>query len=255
MHYQRSSSWGASKHLVKRFFNLFGDVTTQNGSLCSGSVMAAQKADMGARLGNDPQDFVHSKIILIWGRDPHKTGIHLIPLLKEARRRGATIILIDPIAYCDRHIPVRPGTDGFLAIGMAKELIRMNLVDRNFVDTCSTGYESYLSILNALSMEKIAAQCDVPLTVIKGKAVLKSTVGELQVVFHITDRIREDAIAVTHGTWIKHGGGVNQLTEDLVSTSGGMAGFYSTTVDIEPLVGEDTKQESNVKGHKTRESD
>lgn len=66
-------------------------------------------------------------------------------------------------------------------------------------------------------------------------------------VVHITDRIREDASAVTHGTWIKHGGGVNQLTEDLVSSSGGMAGFYSTTFDIKPLVGEDTKQESHVK--------
>lgn len=223
MHYQRSSSWGASKHLVKRFFNLFGDVTTQKGSLCSGSVMAAQKADMGARLGNDPQDFVNSRTILIWGRDPHKTGIHLIPILKEARRRGATIILIDPIrtetaAYCDEHISVRPGTDGFLAIGMAKELIRMNLVDRHFVDTFTKGFESYLSILNAVPMEEIAAKCDVPLTKIEELARRFGMKKPASIILgyginkwgHSPEMIRLiDAIGAITGNIGVQGGGVN----------------------------------------------
>ena len=74
MHFQRSASWGASKHLVRRFFNLLGDVTMQKGSLCAGSVMAAQKADMGERLGNDPSDVVNSKVVIIWGKDPVKSA-------------------------------------------------------------------------------------------------------------------------------------------------------------------------------------
>ncbi len=62
MHFQGASSWGATKQLVNRFFNLLGGVTTIKGSLCSGSVRAAQAADMGVRLGNDPESLLNSKV-------------------------------------------------------------------------------------------------------------------------------------------------------------------------------------------------
>ena len=50
MHYWRTSSWGATKNLVGRLFNLLGGVTTQRGSLCSGSIRAAITADRGTYL-------------------------------------------------------------------------------------------------------------------------------------------------------------------------------------------------------------
>jgi anaerobic selenocysteine-containing dehydrogenase len=50
----------------------------------------------------------------------------------------------------------------------------------------------------------------------------------------LSEEVRKDVIAISHGTWIKHNGGVNQLTECRMSTMGGMAGFHSTTVEIAP---------------------
>jgi anaerobic selenocysteine-containing dehydrogenase len=175
MHYQRSSSWGATKHLVKRFFNLLGDVTTQSGSLCSGSVMAAQKADFGSRLGNDPEDFVNSKTIVIWGKDPFKSTIHVIPILKEARKRGAHIIVIDPIrtetaSFADEHIAPRPGSDGYMAIGMAQYLLDMGLADTGFIEAHTIGYDAYLSLIRSFSMAQIAQACDLDVQVIENLA-------------------------------------------------------------------------------------
>jgi len=168
MHFQRSASWGATKHLVRRFFNLLGGVTGTKGSLCAGSVMAAQQADMGIRLGNDPHDVLNSRVILIWGRDPAKTSIHYIPILKKARLNGARLILIDPIrtktaSLCDEHIAPRPGTDGYLAIGVAKEIHKTGFVDTDFVRNHTAGYEAYLELIHSFSMAEISKKCGLEL--------------------------------------------------------------------------------------------
>ncbi len=68
MHYQRTGSWGVTKKLNHRFWNLMGGVTTPSGSLCSGAARAGQKLDFGIRLGHDPSDIVNSKLVLLWGR-------------------------------------------------------------------------------------------------------------------------------------------------------------------------------------------
>lgn len=164
MHFQRSASWGASKHLVRRLFNLMGGVTGTKGSLCAGSVMAAQQSDMGARLGNDPEDILNSRVIIIWGRDPAKSSIHYLPTLKRAHQKGARLILIDPVrtktaSICDEHIAPYPGSDGHLAIGMAKKILEMGLIDSSFVKDYALGYEKYVSLVSSFSMKEISERC------------------------------------------------------------------------------------------------
>ena len=180
MHFQRSASWGATKHLVRRLFNLLGGVTGTKGSLCAGSVMAAQQADMGVRLGNDPQDFLNAKAILIWGRDPAKTSIHYLPILKEARLEGARLILIDPVRtktapLCDEHIAPRPGADGYLAMGMAKEIHRLGLIDQDFIRSHTAGYKEYLELIGSFSMKEVSEKCGLEQRVVER---LARTYGE-----------------------------------------------------------------------------
>ena len=67
------------------------------------------------------------------------------------------------------------------------------------------------------------------------RARLRTEAGDLVVETRISDEVREDVIAIAYGTWIKRKGGVNQLTECSVSTSGDMAGYYSTTAEIEAV--------------------
>jgi len=61
---------------------------------------------------------------VIWGRNPAYTNIHLIPIIQEARRRGARVALVDPIrtktaSFADLVVQPRPGTDGALALAVA----------------------------------------------------------------------------------------------------------------------------------------
>ena len=223
MHYQRSSSWGASKHLVKRGFLLFGEITVQSGSLCAGAVMAAQKADMGTRLGNDPEDLLNSRTILVWGKDPCKTSIHIVPILREARKRGAHIVLIDPIrtrtaSLAHWHIMPRPGSDGWLAMGVAKELIRKGMVDQTFLRHFSEGYDKFLSLVDAFSLDEIARQCDLESEIIErlathygeGKPAAILLGYGINKWVHSADMIRLiDALGALTGNIGVSGGGVN----------------------------------------------
>ncbi len=223
MHWQRTASWGASKQLVKRFFNLLGGVTTTKGSLCSGAARAAQSADMGTRLGNDPQEFLNSKVIIVWGRDPFKSCIHYVTLLKRAQRQGNKVITIDPIRTktakaSNEHIAPRPGSDGYLAIGMAKQLLELGLADTEFINNYSNGYDEYMSLLQSFSMDEIVEKCGIKVETIRKLAEIYGSQKPAAIFLgyginkweHSVEMIRLiDALGAITGNIGKSGGGVN----------------------------------------------
>ncbi|MDJ0955760.1 MAG: molybdopterin-dependent oxidoreductase [Arenicellales bacterium] len=73
---------------------------------------------------------------------------HLVPDLMRAREQGAELIVVDPVfsdtaAKADRWIPIRPGTDGALALAIAHVLIREDLIDHGFVESWTKGFEEF----------------------------------------------------------------------------------------------------------------
>ena len=177
LHYQDNGSTAALKLLNKRFFNLFGGVTTTSGTLCGGAGIAGQTMDFGYRTAHEPLDVPNSRLILIWGRNPMATNVHLVPFLKEARAKGATLVLIDPVRtrtaeLCDLHYQPRPGSDGFLAAGMAKVLLEEGLVDWDFVENHSEGFPRCRATLDGLSLDWLAEQCGIPLAEIRKLALM-----------------------------------------------------------------------------------
>ncbi len=157
MHYSDAGSMGWLHDLSKRFFNLLGGVTTVKGSLCSAAGKTAQKLDFGDVIAHDPVDILNAKNIIIWGRNPAHTNIHLLPLLKETRGKGAYVTLVDPVPtrsvnYCDRHIAPVPGTDGLLALGMAKIIINKNLHDSTYLKNNVIGFEKFRKSLEDISL-------------------------------------------------------------------------------------------------------
>lgn len=164
MHYQRTGSWGATKRLNHRFWNLLGGVTTTRGSLCSGAARAGQKLDFGIRMGHDPSDIVHGKLVLLWGRNPLATNLHLVPLLKSVRERGGKVILIDPVksesaSICDRHIQPRVATDASLALALAKIILEEGLEDRSFITQYTYGFYHFKALLDSQSLSSLSARC------------------------------------------------------------------------------------------------
>ena len=58
------------------------------------------------------EDYVHARLIVLWGVNPSTSGIHLVPFIKEARKAGATLVVVDPRAtslarQADLHIPAQ----------------------------------------------------------------------------------------------------------------------------------------------------
>ena len=83
-------------------------------------------------------DYFFSDLILIWGGNPVYTQIPNAHFLLEARYKGARLVCIAPdysasAVHADQWLPVRPGTDAALALGMAHVLIEEGLYDRAFV--------------------------------------------------------------------------------------------------------------------------
>jgi menaquinone reductase, molybdopterin-binding-like subunit len=68
--------------------------------------------------------------------------------LRQGRAQRGKVVVIDPRqgvngAKADEWIPIVPGTDSALALGMANVIIRAGLVDSDFVNNYSFGYEDF----------------------------------------------------------------------------------------------------------------
>ncbi len=180
MHYQRTGSWGATKLLGRRFWNLLGGVTTTRGSLCSGAARAGQVLDFGTRLGHDPLDLLNSRLVFLWGRNPMATNLHTVALLKEVRARGGQVVLVDPVrsesaAFCDRHLQPRVASDAELAMAMAQVILEEGLEDRDFVERHTHDFEGYRALLARHTVADLCAACGLPEASVRSLARLYAT--------------------------------------------------------------------------------
>jgi anaerobic selenocysteine-containing dehydrogenase len=106
-------------------------------------------------------DYPEAKLILIWGANPKASNIHLVPLLQDAKARGAFIALVDPIrtlssSLIDLHIPVYPGADLPLALGMIHRWAETGRLDRAFLDERALGLETLLEAAKRFPLARAA---------------------------------------------------------------------------------------------------
>ena len=92
------------------------------------------------------EQFVDAKLILIWGSTPMVSNLHLWSRTQEAKRRGAKIIAIDPYRSqsaekCHEHLALLPGTDAALALGMMHVLINEDLIDHDYIEKYTLGFD------------------------------------------------------------------------------------------------------------------
>lgn len=140
-HYRSGGSLGILKHLTDLFFDQFGPCATKVGDICSGAGEAAQLQDFGTSDSNDLFDLHNSRHIILWGKNPTVSSVHLVPVLKEAAERGARLVLIDPVHHktaglAETVLQPLPGGDFELAMGVARWLFDANKVDPAAADFC-----------------------------------------------------------------------------------------------------------------------
>jgi anaerobic selenocysteine-containing dehydrogenase len=161
LHSHDYSNGGLLKNLDQRFFNAYGGITELVGSLCWGAGVEAQIVDFGNAYSHDPEDLQHSQTIVVWGRNVTSTNMHLYPYMKQAKERGAKIIVIDPLStgitrVADEHIRVRPGMDGVLALGVIKRILQDKQEDRSFLEGYTSGFEAFKNqVVDTLSIEQV----------------------------------------------------------------------------------------------------
>ena len=134
LQYRCGGSLGMMKHVGDYFFQRFGPVTVKSGDVCAGAGEAAQLRDFGCFDSNDLLDIANSRTIVLWGKNVAVSSVHLIPLLKAARHRGARVVLIDPVHHrtsrlCDMFVQPRAGTDAAVALGVARCLYEYRGID------------------------------------------------------------------------------------------------------------------------------
>ena len=131
-------------------------------NICSKTGEVALISVLGRKLGTEPEQFAHSRYILAWGANIHGNNVHLWPFIEEARRQGAKLVVIDPYktrtARCaDWFIPIRPGTDVALALGMMHVIIRENLYDADYVSRYTVGFNQLRDRATQYPPERAAA--------------------------------------------------------------------------------------------------
>ncbi len=130
-------------------------------TICSTAGEAAMKYTIGGNYGYDPEEVSKAEMVIIWGANIASTHPHPIPFIKEAQRRGARVVLIDPhrsrsASLADQVIMLRPGTDAAFALGMMNVIINEGLYDEEYVEQYTHGFEQLRERVQQYPVERAA---------------------------------------------------------------------------------------------------
>ena len=131
-------------------------------TICVSTAYAGWAATVGTVAGNDSEQMVDAELVVLWGINASYSHINLMSLVKRARQRGAFIVCIDPYRTqtakaADLHLRPRPGTDGALALGMMHVLIEEGLLDHEYIQRATLGYEALARHVKQYDPERVAA--------------------------------------------------------------------------------------------------
>jgi anaerobic selenocysteine-containing dehydrogenase len=155
-------------------FTLLG-ASRQTGSVCGMASGVGMATVYGAGLGTDPLQAEHSDQIILWGTNTRLTNRHLWPTIETAQRRGAKVVVIDPIRTitadrADQHVQPLPGTDVAMILAIIHVLIAEDLVDTEYVAAYALGFDELAAHVEPLSPEWAAPLCGLTASAIRDLA-------------------------------------------------------------------------------------
>ena len=192
-----------SASMDRRFFHRLGASQLER-AICSAAGEAGLESVLGIKLGTEPEQFRHSKYIIAWAANIHGNNVHLWPFIAEARRNGAKLVVIDPYrtrtAECaDWYLPINPGTDAALALGMMHVIIGENLHDADYVAKYTLGFEQLREKVKEYSPERVA----------QWTGIAEADIRKLA---HEYATVRPSVIRLNYGVQRSEGGGMATRT-------------------------------------------
>ena len=154
----------------------FGSPNTMGvGALCYVSfAMIAPHVTMGRMLINMFTDMENAEMLVVWGANPATDSPPLdMYRLEAAAKRGAQIVVIDPrrtetvTRTGGEWIPIRPGTDGALALSMIEVMIDEDFYDEDFAENWCHGFEELKTYVQHYTPEVTESITGVPAEAIR----------------------------------------------------------------------------------------
>jgi anaerobic selenocysteine-containing dehydrogenase len=151
--------------MSQRFFHRMGASLLER-TICASAGTAGHKVTLGPSVGVDVEVADQARFIVFWGCNAIASSVHFWARAQEAKRRGATLIAIDPYRSltaekCHEHIALLPGTDGALALGLMHVIIRDDLVDHDYVKRHSVGFDELRERVSGWNPQRVAGICGV----------------------------------------------------------------------------------------------
>jgi anaerobic selenocysteine-containing dehydrogenase len=197
--------------------------------ICGAVANAGLSATIGCGTGIDPEAIVHSRYIVLWGTNTIVTNLHFWPLVREAQRRGAKVVVVDPVRTrtaeaADWHLQLRPASDAALVLAMMHVMIRDGLVDQEYVSQHAIGYDALVQRAGEYAPDRVSATVGLPEADIERFArdyattqpsLLRPLIG---LEHHVNGAMlfrTMACLAVLSGAWKHRGGGLARSTHKL----------------------------------------
>ncbi len=189
--------------MAARFFNQMGACQLER-TICAEAGGIGYRYTVGATEGMETEAYAHARLILIWGSNTLTSNLHLWQFIVQARNQGARVIVIDPAQTrtaraADEWIPIRPGTDGALALAMMHVIIGEGLHDADYVARHTLGFDALAARVAEWTPARAATITGIPAERIV--ALARDYAG-----------VRPAAIRVNYGLQRHTGGGMAMRT-------------------------------------------
>ncbi|MBN2719965.1 MAG: molybdopterin-dependent oxidoreductase [Proteobacteria bacterium] len=155
---------GAWEFAKTRFMNLFGSPNRFGAvTVCYGPRIMVWLATFGGTLVADRREGV-TRLVTLWGRNPHEGGPHTWHSFLKAKKAGIATMVVDsrftePARQADLWVPIRPGTDAALALGMMHIILREGWHDAGFVENFTVGFEDLKKRVRDYPPERVCSIC------------------------------------------------------------------------------------------------
>lgn len=133
-----------------RFFHRLGASLLRRGPLCGAVRGTAYTSLFGAVSGMPPEQAEHADTIVVWGNNVTVSNLHFARVIKAARSKGATLVVIDPkrtkiAEQADLYLQPRPGADVVIAMALAAALEARGRFDKAFIAQWVNGVEPFMA--------------------------------------------------------------------------------------------------------------
>jgi anaerobic selenocysteine-containing dehydrogenase len=140
-------------------------------TLCAAPTSAANQALYGKMPSVTYQDYPSAALIVLWGVNPSASGIHLVPYVREAQKRGARLVVIDPrtttlAGLADIHLAIKPGTDVAVALALHRHLFENGYSDEAFLREHTAGSERLRERAAPWTFDRAAATAGIEATLL-----------------------------------------------------------------------------------------